>query len=103
MLSLRNTFGHENVGSFCEVSKTYVAAPGTGVHQVDPASSGWNVLYPCGAASTGVAGVAAPAPVTVKLRVADHAPWLSALSTAWTRQKKVPLGRPLTTSRVDGL
>ena len=57
-----------------EVSKTYVAAPGTELHQVDPVSSGWNVVYAWVGASAGVPGVPGPTPVTVKLRVADHAP-----------------------------
>src|SRR3954466_4160989 len=103
MLSSRNVLSHAKPGSPCEVSKTYVAAPGTGVHQVDPVSSGWNVLYAWGGASTGGPGVPGPTPVTVKLRGADHAPCSNAPLTAWTRQKYVPFVRPLTTSLVAGL
>jgi hypothetical protein len=50
----------------------------------------------------GAAGAPAPAPVTVKLRTVDHGPVTKLLLMACTRQKYVPVARPLTVSCVAG-
>src|ERR1700704_6389425 len=88
-------------GSF-DASSTYLAAPGTALQLIPNDSQGWKLLPPLGWFRVGVAGRPAPAPVTVKLRVADQGPWTKSLLTAWTRQKKVPVARPLTESCVAG-
>src|SRR5919205_4017648 len=63
-------------------------------------SCGWNVEYASVGSSVGVPGEPGPAPVTVKLRAADHAPCSKAPFTACTRQKYVPFDSPLTVSCV---
>jgi hypothetical protein len=63
-------------------------------------SNGWNVEYPLVGDMVGEAGCPGPAPVTLKLRAADHALCTNELLTACTRQKYVPFGRPLTVSCV---
>src|SRR5947209_19159190 len=63
-------------------------------------SSGWNVEYPFVGLRLGAAGCAAPAPVTFRLRDTDHALFTNAPFTTCTRQKYVPVGRPLTVSWV---
>jgi hypothetical protein len=84
-----------------ENSVVYVAAPGTALQLNRMASHGWNcVVPPCGALSVGAASWPGPAPVTVKLRVADHGPVSTVPLTALTRQKYVPFARPLTVACV---
>src|SRR4051812_25353105 len=90
-----------NAVSF-DASSTYFTAPGTEVQLIPNDSHGWKVLPPRGWLSVGVAGTPAPAPVTVKLRTADHGPCTTSLLTACTRQKYVPGARPLTVALVTG-
>ncbi len=63
-------------------------------------SMGWKVEYPLVGPRVGEPGAPGPTPVTLKLLPADHAPCVSVPFTAWTRQKYVPLARPLTVSCV---
>lgn len=48
----------------------------------------------------GLPSAPGPAPVMLKLRAPDHVPCTNAPLTACTRQKYVPLARPLTVSWV---
>ena len=79
---------------------TYVTAPAAAVQLNVMTSYGWNVEYPFGGPSEGVPGAPGPTPVTLKLRAADHALCSNAPLTACTRQKYVPLARPLTVAAV---
>ena len=60
----------------------------------------WNRVAFCGGSRVAEPGTPVPAPVTMKLRGDDQAPGSRAGLTAWTRQKYVPFGRPLTMSLV---
>src|SRR5690349_10421966 len=64
----------------------------------------WNDVPLVGALKAGVPG-AGPRPVTVKLRTTDHGESIDPVApptscVAFTRQKYVPFGRPLTLSWV---
>src|SRR5690242_19778818 len=82
-----------------EYCRTYVAAFGTALQLKVITSNGWKVEYPFGGPRLG----APPAPLIVKLRGCDHAPWTNWPLTACTRQKYVPSARPLTVSCVAPL
>src|SRR6185503_7352221 len=79
-------------------------APGTSVQTRSKNSNGWNCVA-VGAVIAGVPG-AAPSPVMVKLRVADHGESMKPIApptscAALTLQKYVPFARPLTCAFVS--
>ena len=63
-------------------------------------SHGWNRVESCGTSRRGATGALAPAPVTTTRLGLDQVPASRSRATACARQKYVPDGIPLITSRV---